>query len=155
MTVVVNNWFQFLVLYMSTWLRYSVSPLYHIASNSTSNYCLILYYYSLSLSLPVSLLGVGYGVGCRMNRIHALLLLLLLLLLKGLYEEAQIRKNLAWKSKLPRGRGLYNAGSTCFLNATLQCLAHLPPLAQHFLDTNYSKVSKRALSPSTYIHTYI
>ena len=39
-----------------------------------------------------------------------------------------------WKG-LPRpiGRGLCNLGNSCFVNATLQCLAYVPPLAQLLL----------------------
>jgi hypothetical protein len=33
------------------------------------------------------------------------------------------------------GPGMYNLGNTCFLNATLQCLAYLPPLAQFVLSS--------------------
>lgn len=39
------------------------------------------------------------------------------------------------------GPGLYNMGNTCFLNATVQCLSYLPPLAQHLLQGVYSQVN--------------
>ncbi|CAN0254099.1 unnamed protein product, partial [Ascophyllum nodosum] len=58
---------------------------------------------------------------------------------EGLYEESRVHQNLVWRREVSRGRGLYNNGNKCFLNATLQCLAFLPPLAQHFLEEDYSE----------------
>ena len=34
--------------------------------------------------------------------------------------------------------GLYNIGSTCYMNSTLQCLLHVSPLAEYFIEV-YSK----------------
>ena len=36
-------------------------------------------------------------------------------------------------------RGLYNLGNTCYFNTAIQCLAHVPPLTQHFFDTDLSR----------------
>lgn len=38
---------------------------------------------------------------------------------------------LTWKNPSCLGPGLFNLGNTCFINATLQCMAYVPPLAQH------------------------
>lgn len=43
------------------------------------------------------------------------------------------------KRRPPHTTGLGNLGNTCFLNSTLQCLAHTPPLRHSFLSGNYKK----------------
>ncbi|CAN0462514.1 unnamed protein product [Ascophyllum nodosum] len=65
---------------------------------------------------------------------------------EGLYEESRVHENLVWRREVPRGRGLFNNGNKCFLNATLQCLAFLPPLAQHFLEEDYSEAMPASAS---------
>lgn len=42
------------------------------------------------------------------------------------------------------GPGMHNYGNTCFMNATLQCLAHVPPLAQFIMNLGNSVVRNLA-----------
>ena len=41
------------------------------------------------------------------------------------------------------GAGLKNMGNTCFLNATLQCLTYVPPLANYALANGHAKFKVR------------
>ncbi|NWX35784.1 UBP42 hydrolase, partial [Notiomystis cincta] len=44
-----------------------------------------------------------------------------------------------WRQKRRPGAGLYNLGSTCYINVVLQCLTYTPPLANYLLSRQHSR----------------
>ncbi|NXY24691.1 UBP42 hydrolase, partial [Atrichornis clamosus] len=44
-----------------------------------------------------------------------------------------------WRQKRRPGAGLYNLGSTCYLNVVLQCLTYTAPLANYLLSRQHSR----------------
>ncbi|OQV22134.1 Glutamyl-tRNA(Gln) amidotransferase subunit B, mitochondrial [Hypsibius exemplaris] len=59
---------------------------------------------------------------------------------QSFYDERRIRMD--WEVPAAAGAGLRNVGNTCFLNATLQCLAYTPPLHNFFRTDNHSKTCR-------------
>lgn len=49
---------------------------------------------------------------------------------------------LDWPHGRRVGVGLTNLGNTCFLNATLQCLAYTAPLVNYLTGSNHAKTCK-------------
>ena len=65
----------------------------------------------------------------------------------GLCDERMILEAHKWntsKKFTTKGppRGLHNLGNTCFLNATLQCLAYLPPFSQTLITLSNNKMGR-------------
>ena len=68
----------------------------------------------------------------------------------GLFDEQLILKYIKWHKITRIGPGFYNDGNSCYLNSTLQCLIHTPPLAQILIQE--SQIVMRNIGPKNIIN---
>jgi ubiquitin carboxyl-terminal hydrolase 36/42 len=62
----------------------------------------------------------------------------------GLCDEQMVLEAYRWHHENQRSpRGFHNLGNTCYLNSTLQCLAHVPPFCQTLVAISEKKMKRR------------
>ena len=72
---------------------------------------------------------------------------------RGLCDERKVLESYRWRfdqCDVGRGKpkGFNNLGNTCYLNSTLQCLAHIPPFCQSLLTLSSDGVAQGGKGPS-------
>ena len=68
---------------------------------------------------------------------------------RSLFNVAHVNANLCWKRISRPAPGFFNNGNTCYLNSVLQCLVHVPPLAQVLLDAELAREALAGMASSS------
>jgi ubiquitin C-terminal hydrolase len=63
-----------------------------------------------------------------------------------LFDPNHVESHLRWNQVRRIGPGLYNAGNSCYLNSTLQCLLYTAPLTQLLLSKDVEVMPKTSSS---------
>ncbi len=61
----------------------------------------------------------------------------------GMYGQGMVKESLRGTPPAPGAVGMHNLGNSCFLNSIVQCLNHIAPLTQYFLEGDFSKEINR------------
>jgi len=61
----------------------------------------------------------------------------------GMYGQGMVKESLRGTPPAPGAVGMHNLGNSCYLNSIIQCLNHILPLTQYFLEGNFSKEINR------------
>jgi hypothetical protein len=56
-----------------------------------------------------------------------------------LFSPKTLKPFLSWTRPEPMGGGLMNLGATCYMDASLQCLAYTPPLANYLIASQQNQ----------------
>ena len=61
----------------------------------------------------------------------------------GLYGQGMVKESLRGTPPAPGAVGMHNLGNSCYMNSIIQCLNHIAPLTNYFLEGNFQKEINR------------
>jgi len=61
----------------------------------------------------------------------------------GMYGQGMVKESLRGTPPAPGAVGMHNLGNSCYLNSIVQCLNHILPLTQYFLEGSYTSEINR------------
>jgi ubiquitin carboxyl-terminal hydrolase 8 len=61
----------------------------------------------------------------------------------GMYGQGMVKESLRGTPPAPGAVGMHNLGNSCYLNSIIQCLNHIAPLTQYYLEGEFAKEINR------------